>query len=81
VRTSQSTPARRYLNSIPAPRIEAKGGDLDWLHFQTGSARLLPRLIAGRTRGPLFLTDRTPVPARTPATVDRCPDTGRARRR
>jgi len=60
-------------------RVRSKGGDLDWLHFQTGSARLLPRLIAGRTRGPLFLTDRAPVPARAPAAVDRCPDSGHAR--
>ena len=60
-------------------RVRSKGGDTDWLHFQTGSARLLPRLIGGRTRGPLFLADRRPVPARAPATVDRCPETGRAR--
>jgi site-specific recombinase XerD len=47
--------------------VRSKGGDTDWLHFQTGSARLLPRLIAGRTRGPLFLTDRFPaLPARPP---------------
>ena len=32
-------------------RIRSKGGDTDWLHFQTGSARLLPRLIGGRTQG------------------------------
>ena len=60
-------------------QVRSKGGDTDWLHFQTGSARLLPRLIAGRTRGPLFLADRRPVPARAPATADRCPETGRAR--
>jgi integrase len=60
-------------------RVRSKGGDTDWLHFQTGSARLLPRLIGGRTRGPLFLADRRPIPARAPATVDRCPETGRAR--
>jgi integrase len=60
-------------------RVRSKGGDTDWLHFQTGSARLLPRLIADRARGPLFLADRAPVPARAPAAVDRCPDTGRAR--
>jgi integrase len=60
-------------------RVRSKGGDTDWLHFQTGSARLLPRLIAGRSRGPLFLTDRAPVPARAPAAFDRCPDSGRAR--
>ncbi len=59
-------------------RVRSKGGDLDWLHLQTGSARLLPRLIAGRTRGPLFLADRAPVSARVPATVDRS-ETGRAR--
>jgi hypothetical protein len=60
-------------------RVRSKGGDLDWLHFQTGSARLLPRLIGGRTRGPLVGADRRPVPARAPAAVDRCPQTGRAR--
>jgi integrase len=60
-------------------RVRSKGGDTDWLHFQTGSARLLPRLIAGRVRGPLFLADRAPVAARAPAAVDRCPDTGHAR--
>jgi integrase len=60
-------------------RVRSKGGDTDWLRFQTGSARLLPRLIAGRNRGPLFLADRRPVPARAPATVDRCPETGRGR--
>ena len=60
-------------------RVRSKGGDTDWLHFQTGSARLLPRLIAGRTRGPLFLTDRAPVLTRAVAAVDTCPDTGHAR--
>jgi integrase len=60
-------------------RVRSKGGDLDRLHFQTGSARLLPRLIAGRTGGPLFLADRTPAPTRAPAAIDRCPQTGRAR--
>ncbi len=60
-------------------RVQSKGGDTDWLYFQTGSARLLPRLIDGRRRGPLFLAARAPVPARAPATIDRCPQTGRAR--
>ena len=40
--------------------VRSKGGDIDLLHFQTGSARLIPRLIAERARGPLFLTDRRP---------------------
>ncbi len=56
-----------------------KGGDRDVLHFQTGSARLLPRVIDGRTRGPLFLSDRASSPSRAAATGDRCPVTGRAR--
>jgi len=59
--------------------VRSKGGDLELLHFQTGCARLLPRLIAGRTSGPVFLTDRRPAPGRAPATVDVCPVTGRAR--
>jgi integrase len=57
----------------------SKGGDIELLHFQTGSARLLPRLIAGRASGPLFLTYRRPAPGRVAAIVDVCPVTGRAR--
>ena len=60
-------------------RVRSKGGDIEWLHLQSGSARLLPKLIAGRSRGPLFLADRRPAPARMPAAVDLCPYTGRAR--
>jgi integrase len=46
---------------------------------ELGHAHLLPRLIRGRTRGPVFLSHRRPVPARRPPTRDICPDTGRAR--
>lgn len=60
-------------------RIRSKGGAIELIHFQTGSARLLPRLIAGRASGPLFLADRRPAPARAAATVDMDPETGRAR--
>ncbi|MDQ2897762.1 MAG: site-specific integrase [Actinomycetota bacterium] len=60
-------------------RVRSKGGDIDWLHLQPGSARLLPRLIAGRAAGPLFLAERRPAPARAPAAVDLCPSTGRVR--
>jgi len=58
-------------------RTVSKGGDTEWLHFQSGSARLLPRIIAGRPSGPLFLADRRPAPARAPAALDVCPVTGR----
>ncbi|MEU0744437.1 hypothetical protein [Streptomyces sp. NPDC006134] len=58
-------------------RTLVKGGATEWIHWQSGAARLLPRLIAGRYRGPLFLTGRK-TPAGTP-TMDVCPETGRAR--
>ena len=35
-------------------------------------------LVAGRTRGPVFLADRRPGPGRRPAPADLCPETGRA---
>lgn len=56
-----------------------KGGDRDVLHFQTGAARLLPRLLDGRTRGPVFLSDRATAPGRAVAAGDRCPTNGRTR--
>jgi integrase/recombinase XerD len=57
--------------------IGAGGGGITWIRWRSGTAELLPGLIAGRTRGPLFLTESeaagwTPEP-------DRCPVTGRAR--
>ncbi|MER6141793.1 substrate-binding domain-containing protein [Streptomyces sparsogenes] len=39
-------------------RVVSKGGAVGWIHWQSGTAQLLPRPIAGRTHGPLFLTDR-----------------------
>lgn len=58
-------------------RVRRKGASLDWVFWKTGTARLLPRLINGRQRGPLFLSSRKP---RGPVpTVDLCPVTGRAR--
>ena len=59
--------------------ITRKGGDRDMLHFQTGSARLLPRIIDGRTSGPLFLSGAATVGVRAPAALDRDPTTGHAR--
>ncbi|MEU3711998.1 hypothetical protein [Streptomyces catenulae] len=59
--------------ALPKPQ----GGAVEWIHWQSGTTQLLPRLIADRTHGPLFLTDHK-APARTP-TLDTCPVTGRAR--
>ncbi|PZS22164.1 MAG: site-specific integrase, partial [Pseudonocardiales bacterium] len=62
-------------------RVQVKGGHTEWIVWGRGTALLLPRYLTGRTRGPLFRTDRRPGPARraTTATRDLCPDTGRAR--
>jgi predicted RNA polymerase sigma factor len=54
----------------------ARGATIVW---RSGTAGLLPELIAGRTRGPLFLSDRRPGPGRPPAAADLCPTTGRRR--
>jgi integrase/recombinase XerD len=58
-------------------RVISKGGTTDWVHWQTGTALLLPRLLVGRRVGPVFLTARRP--ARAVASGDLCPVTGRAR--
>ena len=39
-------------------RVRRKGGAVDWITWQTGTARLLPRLLKGRKSGPLFVTER-----------------------
>jgi integrase/recombinase XerD len=58
-------------------RVISKGGATEWVYWQTSTALLLSRLLAGRRDGPVFLTSRKP--ARAVATVDLCPVTGRAR--
>jgi integrase/recombinase XerD len=58
-------------------RVRSKGGALEWVFWQTGAALLLPRLLVGRTTGPVFLADRQPT--RAVPSVDLCPHTGRAR--
>jgi len=57
--------------------ITRTGGARDVIAWQTRTARLLPRLLAGRRRGPVFLTDRPAQPSVTLADVD--PTTGQAR--
>jgi integrase/recombinase XerD len=58
-------------------RVRSKGGAVEWVFWQTGSAQLLPRLLAGRTGGPVFLGGRRP--ARGVAGLDLDPASGRAR--
>ncbi len=61
--------------------VVEKGGDRAYVHWETPTARLLPRLLQGRTTGPVFLADRrAPTSGRravAPADVD--PSTGRGR--
>jgi integrase len=58
-------------------KVRRKGGAADVIVWQTGTARLLPRLLEGRRTGPLFITNRrTRVPL-APADLDLA--SGRAR--
>jgi len=71
------------VEDLDQPRKRAttirKGGAVDILHWQTGTARVLPYVIAGRGLGPLFVADRPPSLTRAPAARDLDPATGRAR--
>ena len=58
-------------------RVRRKGGAVDVIVWQTGTARLLPRLLKGRTSGPVFLTSRRARVELPPGDTD--PATGRAR--
>jgi len=60
-------------------RVVSKGGKTEYVYWATGTARLLPRLIRGRTSGPVFISERRPGPGRRPAARDICPTTGCAR--
>ncbi|MFB9495127.1 DUF4158 domain-containing protein, partial [Nonomuraea dietziae] len=55
--------------------VRSKGGAIEWVYWDSGTAHLLPRLLrlpdgSTRTHGPLFLSERRPVPARRPAAAD-----------
>ena len=58
-------------------KVRRKGGAIDVIVWQTGTARLLPRLLKGRKTGPVFLTDRRARVELPPGDVDQA--TGRAR--
>ena len=62
-------------------RVKSKGGAVEYVHWATGTARILPRPLRGRTSGPVLLADRR-APAsgsRAPSAEDVCPATGRGR--
>jgi predicted RNA polymerase sigma factor len=63
------------VEDLDLPERRSRNG----IAWHSGTAELLPSLIGTRTRGPLFLSDRRPAPARQPAAADLCPETGRRR--
>jgi integrase/recombinase XerC/integrase/recombinase XerD len=58
-------------------RVRRKGGAVDVIVWQTGTARLLPRLLKGRKTGPVFLTGRRSRVELPPGDIDA--PSGRAR--
>jgi integrase len=58
-------------------KVRRKGNAADVIVWQTATARLLPRLLRGRTAGPVFLTDRRARVELPPSDLDLV--TGRAR--
>jgi site-specific recombinase XerD len=58
-------------------KVRRKGNAADVIVWQTATARLLPRLLQGRTSGPVFLTDRRARVELPPSDLD--PASGRAR--
>ncbi len=59
--------------------VIGKGGIAEPIGWETATARMLPRYLAGRRAGPLFLSAIAPAPARQPASADVERSTGRAR--
>jgi integrase/recombinase XerC/integrase/recombinase XerD len=57
--------------------VTRKGGAREVIAWQTGTARLLPRMLVGRKSGPVFLTDRKARPSVARNDID--PSTGRGR--
>ncbi|MFI9597718.1 tyrosine-type recombinase/integrase [Nonomuraea sp. NPDC052265] len=62
-------------------RVTSKGGAIEYVHWATPTARLLPRLLAGRTSGPVFLADRRAPTSgpKVPADGDMDPTNGTRR--
>lgn len=57
--------------------VQGKGTGAEQVWWATGTARLLPTLLDGRTSGPVFLAERAAI--RPTAKADLDPTTGRAR--
>ncbi len=73
-----------FLQANRRAPVCSKGGQTEWVHWGTGTAHLLPRLLrlsdgTSRPSGPLFLANCKPTPARQLQPRDICPHTGRPR--
>ena len=69
---ARSSPSTSRVD-VPYRRavVTRKGGRAELIGWETRTARLLPRYLAGREHGPLFLTDLGPPrPANPPADLD-----------
>ncbi|BDT96931.1 hypothetical protein IFM12275_69070 (plasmid) [Nocardia sputorum] len=80
----QASRCARVKSKGAKPRTRRRGPAhhehvLEIVYWDAGTARLLPRLLRGRTRGPVFVTHRRPGPGKYLADRDVCPDTGLAR--
>jgi integrase len=53
-------------------KVRRKGGAIDIIVWQTGTARLLPRLLKGRKSGPVFVTERKARVQLPSADLDEC---------
>jgi hypothetical protein len=58
-------------------KVTRKGPAVDIIVWQIGTARLLAKLLSGRTSGPIFLTGRRTHVTLAPGDLD--PETGPAR--
>lgn len=78
-------PGRRAPGQGKGAAARRRGGRaredfvLETDYWDAGTARLLPRLPKGRTRGPVFVTHCRPGPGKVVAVRGVCPDTGLAR--
>lgn len=75
--TARRAPVRGK-GAPPLRRGEATGGP-EWVYWDAGTARLLARLLRGRTAGPVFLTVRRPAVGKRVDARDLDPVTGCAR--
>jgi RNA polymerase sigma factor (sigma-70 family) len=67
------------VQNLDLENRRGRAGGGGWITWRSGTERLLPDLIGDRRRGPLFLAQRRPAPARPTAPADLCPETGRGR--